>query len=211
MRDDGAILIRECEDRTGKHTYMIKMLYELGTLGPQFEGDPWGLVRKLAHLWEQFSQFPVLFSDESVGDMSLFITSYFSQQNVWLEVVKLDSDETVGILYLTQVNPFWDAYAHMTFYDKIITDRKEIILDAIEWVSDRYKLPRISVEVPVYQRTLCKIIRTLGFKPEGLRRKAAKRHEKWFDMEMFGMLLPEELEEARSGRSNTSRTAAVVN
>lgn len=200
MGEDGVILIRECEDRSGSHTYMVRLLYELGMAGPQFIGHPRALLRKLGDMWERFSEFPVLFSDDSVGDMSLFVTSYFNRQNVWMEVVRSGDEEVVGVLYLSQVNPFWDALVHITFYDSIIRQRAELIWDALQWAADRYKLPRVSAEIPVYQRALLRSARYLGFKPEGVRRKATKHHDTWWDMEMLGMLLPEELEEVRHGR-----------
>lgn len=86
---------------------------------------------------------------------------------VW-EVWKNDSDEVVGILYLTKIIPGCDALAHYVFFDGDLQGKTELLNDMIRWCfaehEDWIPLRRITVEIPTYAFSQAKhATRKLGF------------------------------------------------
>lgn len=153
------------------------------------------LAAKIGELYTTFSQFDVLFSDYSANDVVLFTNMFMDPRSVWVEVY--EDDVAVGVMYLTEVNPYWDAFAHLSFWDKVFVGREPVIFDTVEWAMDRYKLHRMSAEIPV---TLSKYIhyveKRLGFKKEGIKREGTIKEGERIDLQEMG-LLRQDLKEAR--------------
>lgn len=192
MREDGAILMKEC----GKHTYIVRLVKELGTIGPLLV-DKLSLSAYIGNLFIRCSKYDALFSDRSRGDPEDFTINFMSLDSTWLEVIEAGSNKQVGVMYLTGVNPGWDAEAHISFWDAKIQGREPLIWDAAEWAMDRYDLHRLTAEIPVEFSTFNRIVRgSLGFVHEGKRREATLQKGKWRDMYIYGMLKGD-LEKAR--------------
>jgi len=61
----------------------------------------------------------------------------------------------------------------------------------IEYGFDELNLRRISLEVLETNERAIRLYRSLGFVNEGRRRKAHRRHGKWFDVVVMGLLIEE--------------------
>lgn len=202
MRDDGAICLSgPCSDRSGEEYYVVKLLYQLGVPGPQFREEPQTFLRKIGEVYVTASKFDILFSDYSKGDPELFVRQFLNPRGAWFSVEKQSTGEEVGVLYLTELNPYWDAFAHISFWDSILPGREPVIWDTAQWVMETYALPRLSAEVPTYQKHFNRFVRKLGFREEGLKRQAGLREGKRVDHYLYGMLA-NELKEVRNGKQH---------
>lgn len=192
MREDGAILMRDCD----KHTYVVRLVKELATVG-HLISDRQKLNKYIGDLFIKFSKYEGLFSDLSKGDPEDFTDNFLSLDSTWLDVIRAGSDEQVGVMYLTGINPGWDGEAHISFWDSHIKGREPLIWDAVEWAMERYSLHRLTAEIPVEFSTFNRIVQdNLGFVREGKRREATLQKGKWRDMHIYGMLRSD-LEKAR--------------
>lgn len=189
MRDDGSILIRDCSDKTGDHTYLVRAHFEVGAPGPQYKDNIRGFYKKIGELFITFSQFQTLFSDYSSGDPELFTLMFLDPRCAWYEVERLEDNEEVGIMYLTDITPHWDAMAHLSFWDKTFAGREPLIHDMIEWTMKRFELHRLIAEIPVPQRVYNFFVEErLGFVKEGVSREATIKNGEWIDMNRYSLL-----------------------
>jgi hypothetical protein len=173
----------ECTDRrTGTHVYQINVLSEMGKRTELFTND------KIVQLWSEASQHEVLFNDFTAGKIEPFILLMLNPRAVWIEFVRLTDRRAVGVGYLTEVIPNFDALAHFSFWDSIARGREPLVQATMAWFFDRYNLHRLSVEVPPYQSGVIRFIKRLGFVQEGERREAIVHKGKWMPLELFGIL-----------------------
>lgn len=191
--------VEATDKRTGTHDYDINLLHEFGIVSHEFEKDPSILKRKIAALYIESAEHDVLFSDYTRGDPEAFMDLFLNPRSVWLEIVRKTDGKIIGCAYMTDVILNYDADAHFTVWDGIGSGREAVFLELIDWAINRYKLRRISCEVPVYQTGTLRMVRRLGFVEEGTRREAVLHKDgKWMDATMFGILS----REVRNGRGN---------
>lgn len=168
--------------------YAVVLLHEFGETTDYLD------IEKLTELWNVFKEHDVLFTDTILGDLEAFVDILMSPRSVWFEIYSLEESRPVGVSHISGVIPGYDAKGHFAVWDGRARKLEGIVLKNILWVMDRYKLHRVSSEIPSYQSGTIRFVQRLGFKSEGLRREGILRNGAWGDLEMFG-LLRSELEE----------------
>ena len=169
--------------------YAVVLLHEFGKTTDYLD------VEKLTELWNVFKEHDVLFTDTILGDLEAFIDILMSSNSVWFEIYSLRENKPVGVGYISNVILGYDAKGHFAVWDGKARKLEGIVLKNIQWVMDRYRLHRMSSEIPSYQSGTLRFVQRLGFQSEGIRREGILRNGSWGDLEMFG-LLRTELEEA---------------
>lgn len=146
---------------------------------------------KIREIWNEAKEHEVLFSDRIAGKAKPFLHILAAPNSTWFEVFSLESNKPVGMLYLNRILPRYDGYGHFAFWDKVGGGREELILDTLRYVVEKYNLPRVSTEIPVYQRGTIRMVKRLGFKQEGERRNGVMYKGGWMNQALFGMLREE--------------------
>lgn len=185
---DPTILEIPCDDRSGEGVYRVRLLQELGknyTLTPE----------RVRDLWVEASKHKSLFSDYTDGKLEPFVLLLGNPRSMWLEIVKDGSERPVGVAYVTDILPQFDAVAHFAFWDSVGSGREPLALFIAEWIMDRYSLHRLSAQIPPYQRGTIRFAERLGFVREGEKREAVVREGEWHSLVLFGMT-KNELEES---------------
>ena len=167
---------------------------------------------KLKKFWEKARQYSVLFTREIRGDFDLFCNLLISrdpQGGLISKGLFWEIDDMLGVFYLTEIKPEWDALCHFAFFDGRIRGRDILVKTMIQYAFNKYNFHRLSVEVPYFApATTSKFVHHLGFKMEGKKRSCAMYQGKWFDSRLFGMLKEEALDDPNflerrpNGRTN---------
>jgi hypothetical protein len=143
-------------------------------------------------VFQRIRGFRTLFNDEFSGSFEEFV-SYLVKGTkddpkpngiIWIV-------DDVGMLYLTKVVAGRDAIAHFTFWDGKLAGRTPLLKEMIKYVFRRYGFRRLTTEFPVKFFALSTVVRDLGFKNEGTRRKAVKINGTWHDVALRGILREE--------------------
>ena len=181
MSADNLVLEIPCvTHKTGEEMLRLRILRE----GPMnYAMNP----SKIAQLWLKAKDHDVLFSDYTEGKFEPFLDVLMDPRGVFLEIVN-DEDDVIGLMYLSDVVPGFDAYGHFTFWDAVASGREPLALFAIEQIMDRYKLHRLSAMIPVYQSGTIRFTEKLGFKREGEIREAIPHKGRWMPAYHYGIL-----------------------
>jgi len=144
---------------------------------------------KLKYLHEKLSQFEVMFNEHVQGDMESFIKTFLTFEGFDIQPTGLIWEvDDVGILYLTEIRPAYEAQAHFSFWDRKFFGRENLIRKMMRYVFDEFGFHRIVVEVPLYAKPTLFAIERIGFVQEGRKREAVKYRGKWFDMNLYSIL-----------------------
>ena len=140
---------------------------------------------KVALLWAMISKFRTLFSDLTRGDVDNFLRFITDTDSVWLEIY--DDENLNGIVCLTNLQKVIDTDAHVIFFDREVSNKVDVCKAVVRWSFDTLPLQRMSVDVPViYHRTI-RLVRGIGFKFEGERRRAVLIGGHWLNVLQFGI------------------------
>lgn len=176
----GPVLTLETEDGV----YSVYILQEFG-LSSVFLSKA-----KIIYLWKKISQYPVLFSDHTEGNIDSFLTLLFNPAATWFEVTR--DGETVGLLYLTHVIPRFDAKGHFVVWERFNPTLVRLIHQMMKLVFDSYGLRRLSAEAPPYQPGLLRALeKRLGMVKEGVKREAVLYRDRWYPLIQFGLVRSE--------------------
>lgn len=148
---------------------------------------------KLRELWERLGQFEVIFNTQHHHDFGEFVKHFIVQREdgefeptgLFWEV------DDVGILYLTDIRPGYEALAHFSFWDRRYRGREELLRAMIRYNFDLLKLHRMSCEVPLFASALMGFAERMGFVKEGRKRKTTWYKGQWFDSNLYSMLSDE--------------------
>jgi hypothetical protein len=151
---------------------------------------------KIRDLWREASKHKVLFSDYTDGQIEPFIDLLFRPDTVFFEVYRDDERKPVGLLFVDQIIPRFDARGHFAFWDSIAGGREPLVEAAMRWTFETYGLKRMTAEIPDYQKGTLRAARRLGFQKEGVRRSGVIYKGDWADEILFG-ILKEEFENGR--------------
>jgi RimJ/RimL family protein N-acetyltransferase len=144
---------------------------------------------KLEYLWERMRQFPQVFDDVIPRTFEAFKESMLSPMNQFYEFVQ--GEDVIGLAAATQVRPRLDASMHVLFFDRRLRGREGVLKEALRDFAKRAQLRRMTVVLPEDNRTAIKLTLRLGFKPEGVMRKAHLRDGIYRDYHIFGILREE--------------------
>jgi RimJ/RimL family protein N-acetyltransferase len=153
-------------------------------------------IENFIEFWEKAKQFKNIFSKEINDDFGKFI-NLFVKYDPKTGMLTSDCllwviDDFVGVYYITNMYGTQDALVHYTFFDRTHHGRYDLTVKMLHYVFDTYNFHRLSVEIPLYASEYSfKFIESLGFHPEGRRRKAIHFNGDWFDVKEFGILKEE--------------------
>jgi RimJ/RimL family protein N-acetyltransferase len=103
------------------------------------------------------------------------------------------SDEAlVGVFYLTDLELGVNAIVHFSFLDGRIKGRVPLAKAMLKKVFDDFPIERVTAELPAYvNKRALEFVQELGFKKEGVKRKATKFDNALFHVHLFGLLREE--------------------
>lgn len=147
-------------------------------------------IERLRRMWENLSQFRVLFN-EQIKDFDSFISTLIYQDaagNIKPRGLFWEVDD-VGLIYLTDIVPGFQADGHFTFWDRRLRGRDLLLLEMAKYLITEFELHRLVCRVPLYsQPTLRYVERVLKFTKEGRLREAIHFDGQWWDVATFSML-----------------------
>lgn len=147
---------------------------------------------KLHYLWIQLSKYPMLFNRHIV-DENDFAATFISQTpdgDIKSNGLLWEVDD-VGIFYLTEIYPAYQATGHYTFWDGRLKGRGKLIQEMIKHAFKEFGFHRLQAEVPLYARDALFAAERAGFIKEGRLRKAAWYQGEWWDVNLYSILKEE--------------------
>ena len=153
---------------------------------------------KVRDLWVEFCKHDVLFSDQTKGKFSVFFDSFRDPRSVWFELVREEDQKILGVMMANKIILGFDGFGHFAIWNGKARKKEPLFHDGLNWAFNRYKLHRMTAEVPAYQSGVIRFVERIGFKKEGVKREAVVKDGSWIDLTMFGITL-DELQEARNG------------
>lgn len=146
-------------------------------------------TEKLRFWWSRLNQFPTLFG-RHINGVDDFITTFITVQSDGEIVPKgiVWEVDDVGLIYMTNIYPGYQATGHFTFWDRRIRGREPLIREMVRYAFENYGFHRIVAEVPLYAPPTIAAARRIGFKREGRLRSAAWYNGSWFDCYIFSIL-----------------------
>jgi hypothetical protein len=144
---------------------------------------------KLKAIWGLLQHSPTLFSDLTRGDYDNFVAAATEPDTLVLEVK--DGNAPVGYFKFNDMAQEIDCNAHVVFFDRKPAEKVQLGRLVSKWMFDSFPLRRITAEVPdIYTHTL-RYAEGIGFRKEGVRRKAVCMRGQWRDVVLFGLLREE--------------------
>lgn len=144
---------------------------------------------KMLAIWGLLQRYPTLFSDLTRGDYDNFVASLCDTGTLLLEVK--DGEAPVGYFKFSEMGQEVDCNAHVVFFDRKPAEKVPLGKLVSKWMFDSFPLRRITAEVPdIYTHTL-RYAESIGFRKEGVRRKAVCMKGQWRDVILFGLLREE--------------------
>jgi RimJ/RimL family protein N-acetyltransferase len=144
---------------------------------------------KLRFLWEKLSPFHEVFNapHQDFGQFVSLLIATNGEGNYEPTGLFWEVDD-VGILYITDIRPGFEATAHFSFWDRRYRGREPLIMAMVKYVFALLELRRITVEIPMYAHSLRGFVERMGFVHEGRRREAIFHKDKWFDSNVYSLL-----------------------
>jgi RimJ/RimL family protein N-acetyltransferase len=145
----------------------------------------------LSDLWEKLSKFPTLFNNH-IKTLDDFVNAFvdFSGGEIKARGLVWAVDD-VGILFITDIYPGFQASAHFTFWDRTFNGREELIRQMIRYVFEEFGFHRLIAEVPLYSRPTLQAAEKVGFVKEGRMRKFTWYKGQWWDVNLYSVLREE--------------------
>jgi len=76
-------------------------------------------------------------------------------------------DDLVGLLHADDIVPKQDASCHFVFFDHVLVDKRQLCLNTMQWLYDKYQFRVLRVAIPTYAAKLLGFLRkALGFRFE---------------------------------------------
>jgi len=146
-------------------------------------------IENMKFLWDKLSQFPTLF-DRHIVDIDDFSNTFLSQNSdgslrpngiIW-------GIDDVGIFYLTNIYPMYQATGHFTFWDRRFRGRRDLVRSMIKYVCKEFGFHRLVAEVPLYAMPTIHAMEGMGLIKEGRMRKATWYNGEWWDVNVYSVL-----------------------
>lgn len=176
------VLSRECSDYSGRVLVAL---------------DRWEVREliltpaKIKEIWNKMQTCPTLFSDITRFDTENFSGLVTQANSFWMEVV--EGQELVGLIYLTDLNWVIDCTVHIVFFDRKLSEKRQLCRKVIGFLFDTFNFHRMTATVPAIFFMTVRLATTLGFKKEGTKRQAHPMSGKWVDELQLGLLREEAL------------------
>lgn len=178
----GVVLRVECDEPTGRVMREVRPL--------RFTKE------NLHTLFHKFGQFKTIIGKEFTGDFKQFCNLFLNQLpdgTVESNGIFWVVDDFVGIFYITDIQPGADCVVHYSFFDRRHKGRINLIKGMMKYVFETLQFRRMTAKIPLYAKpsVLYFTEKHLGFTKEGRMRKAEHFDNKWFDVNIYGLLREE--------------------
>lgn len=148
-------------------------------------------VEVVGWLWSQMSQYRTLFSDVTANDLDNYTNLVTLPNTLWYHVVRKDTGDTVGVLYVTDVQPATDMTVHVMFFDRKFTDKVNVTREHLKWVCRQLRVHRATAVIPDIYHATIRFAERVGFVLEGTRRESISIGGRWCNELLFGVLTTE--------------------
>ena len=146
-------------------------------------------IESLTYLWEKLSKFPILFNRHIEGMDDFFETFISQNQDGTLRANGIIWEvDDVGIFFLTDLYPAYQATGHFTFWDRRFRGRRDLIRQMVAYVFKEFGFRRLIAEIPLYAMPTIHAMEGIGFVKEGRLRKAAWYNGEWWDVTLYSVL-----------------------
>lgn len=144
---------------------------------------------KFRFFYSKIGQFKTLLN-EDIDTFEKFVSSFMYQDEAGVlhPTGLIWEVDDVGLLFLTEIKPMFEAQAHFVFWDRRFKGRKRLILEMLAYVFHKYSFHRIVVEVPLYAAKTMNAVERIGFVKEGRKREAVRHNGMWFDVNLYSIL-----------------------
>lgn len=170
------VLEIECEERDGTVVRAVKFVPLT--------------IERLRFYYDNLKEFDVLFNEHVRNDFKSWISQFLSQDesgNVTSNGLIWQVDD-VGIFYLTDIRPGYEALAHFNFWDQKFNGRRELCREMLKYIFTRFGFHRIVTEVAMYATKSLSAVEWIGFTKEGRKREAVKYKGEWWDVALYSIL-----------------------
>lgn len=141
----------------------------------------------LRELWLKCQQVPLAWHPQW-GTIESFGRWLMQRDSLFFTVTEGEAE--VGIVFAERVIPDMDAWLGIIMFDRQLRGREENIHSAISEMFKIAGLSRISMLVPRTREVVAKLSRRLGFRHEGIMRRAYRSKNGSFeDCDLFGLLV----------------------
>lgn len=146
---------------------------------------------RLVHYWEKLSQFPTLFN-RGLFNFDAFVQTFLSigEHGIRANGLIWEVDD-VGIIWITDIYPEYQATGHFTFWDRQFRGREKIFRELVKRIFEEFQFRRLVIEVPLHSQRVCAFVEKIGFVKEGRLRQAVYYKDQWFDVNLYSILAEE--------------------
>lgn len=148
---------------------------------------------KIKDYWQRFKPFHI-FGDEYEESPEAFLYLISAMGGLWFDLIDETEAKVIGVMYLSDIIAAPDkasidqAMWHATVWDSKVSPRKDIARLAIARLMRVLKIHRLIAEIPTTSGGAIRVIKSIGFKPEGVLRKAQKFNGQWRDVLLLSLL-----------------------
>jgi RimJ/RimL family protein N-acetyltransferase len=136
----------------------------------------------LTKVWTKVNEFPILFDDLYRGKLDEFVASLLDPSAIIL------ATGDYGLVRICNIRPHRDVDMHLTFWDRRFKGRGDECKQALLWLFSKLDLVRATVTLPAIVFATIAFTKSLGFKEEGVIRKAYSYKGDLLDIHLFGLL-----------------------
>lgn len=146
-------------------------------------------IEKLKYFWERLKEFDVLFNKQirTVDDFIVQFIRGDDIENLHATGLLWEVDD-VGIIYMTDIQPGYQAVGHFSFWDRRIAGREDLLREMVKMAMREFGFKRVMVKIPLYAKPALFAVERVGFVKEGRLRKAAEYKDQWWDVNVYSMI-----------------------
>lgn len=143
-------------------------------------------------MWKKLLSHPALALEYGPPGEEGFVGMLLSKDNLYFEVKQ--GEESVGVLFMTDIHDPRLREIHAIFYDSALTNKVSVCRRLAQYTFDTFGFPRLTAAIPESFGATARFLKKVGFRMEGRKKKAAFIKRDWQDVLIFG-LLPDYLKE----------------
>lgn len=140
-------------------------------------------------LWAKIQHYKALFWEPKHSELENFIAIITQPGWLFFEVYK--DGYLVGLVYFTDVDSLSGVQMHGVMFDRKLTDKAPLAKKLLAWLFENYPINRVEVLIGAKFFATTRFLSTIGFKHEGIRRRAMLHKHKWIDQALYGILREE--------------------
>lgn len=149
----------------------------------------------LVHMYQKLKDFKILFDDYTQGDAKAFLDKFIEitpEGEIKPKGLLLRVDD-VGVIFFANIVPNDSADVHISFWDRRLKGRANLVKKALKFAFESFNLYRISTTIVESNRVgyIKKQIELMGFQKEGCIRGASLFEGKRKDLLLYGILASE--------------------